>query len=316
MLVAVTGGTGFLGRHLVPRLRRDGHRVKVLARGEQVPPPSFQRDGGITLIRGDVSDREALEPATVGVDAIAHLAGINAERGKQTFERVHEEGTQAVVDVAEKHAVDRLVLVSYLRARPAVGSGYFESKWTAEQLVRGSTVPHTILKPAAVFGPGDQLLTNLARWLHTFPILPIPAGAPPLRPVAVEDLLEITSAALNDHRLRDASFGVLGAELVSLSTLATRIARFLGRREVSFSVPTQFLAMGATLQEIGLERPFITSASLRMLAEGMVEPEPSGICRTLPDDLAPQRVPSPTYIREALESPKRLGVNDLRFLPS
>ncbi|WP_235528158.1 NAD-dependent epimerase/dehydratase family protein, partial [Plantibacter sp. Leaf171] len=86
MRIAITGGTGFVGRHLAERLQGDGHEAVIVSRRTGV----------------DIDDTEALATAFAGCDAVAHCAGINREIGEQTFERVHVRGTQAVVDAARR----------------------------------------------------------------------------------------------------------------------------------------------------------------------------------------------------------------------
>ncbi|WP_217180598.1 SDR family oxidoreductase [Streptomyces sp. AC495_CC817] len=121
MRIAITGGSGFVGRNLARRL----DDAVVISRRTGV----------------DITDVDALAAAFRGCDAVAHCAGINRELGDQTFDRVHVEGTRAVVEAARRAGVTRIVMVSFLRARPDCGSGYHESKWAAEEIVRGSGSP-------------------------------------------------------------------------------------------------------------------------------------------------------------------------------
>jgi nucleoside-diphosphate-sugar epimerase len=113
--IAITGGTGFVGGHLAERLRQEGHEVIVIG-----------RRAGI-----DVTDASALARNFAGCEAVVHCAGINREIGTQTYRRVHVDGTEAVVDAAEKAGVSRLVMLSFLRARPDGPTTYHRSKWAA-----------------------------------------------------------------------------------------------------------------------------------------------------------------------------------------
>jgi len=116
--IAITGGTGFVGRHFAELLRARGHHAIVLSR----------RTGG------DVGDVDALTKAFASCDAVAHLAGINRELGDQTYRRVHVDGTRNVVEAARRAGLARIALLSFLRARPDCGSAYHESKSAAEEL--------------------------------------------------------------------------------------------------------------------------------------------------------------------------------------
>src|SRR5688572_3109148 len=118
MKIAITGGTGFVGRNLAAQLLDGGHEVVVVSRGV------------------DRRDPAKLAEAFAGCDGVAHCAGINREIGAQTYQRVHVEGTTNVVNAAKRAGVPRLAMVSFIRARPNCGSGYHESKFAAEEIVR------------------------------------------------------------------------------------------------------------------------------------------------------------------------------------
>jgi NADH dehydrogenase len=147
MKIAITGGTGFVGSHFAKRVLADGHEVVLISRsaGSQanVPHPP-----AATHVTSDLSDADILASAFAGCDAIAHCAGINREIGSQTFQRIHVDGTRNVVEAAQRAGVRRIALMSFLRARPACGSPYHESKWAAEEIVRSSGLDYTIVKAA------------------------------------------------------------------------------------------------------------------------------------------------------------------------
>ena len=170
--VAITGGTGFVGGHLATHLVEHGHRVVIVARGADQRPWARRILGlpNARLARVGIHDVDGLVEAFAGCQAVAHCAGINRELGAQTYQVVHVEGTANVVRAAERAGVQRLALLSYLRARPDCGSAYHESKWAAEQIVRASGLDWTVLKPGMIYGRGDHMLDHLSRALHTFPV--------------------------------------------------------------------------------------------------------------------------------------------------
>lgn len=313
MRIAITGGTGFVGTHLADQLLDGGHEVVLIARGSGDPPRLLERSGA-QFVAAPVTDREALAEAFDDCEAVAHLAGINMERGDQTYEAVHVEGTRAVARAAEDAGVSTLLVTSYLRARPDCGSRYLESKWTAEEIVRGTDLSHAVLKPGLVYGPGDQLLHNVARSLATVPLFPrVGIGRRRVRPLAVEDLVDVLEAAIVDDRPTDRTVPVVGPEEVTVSELVRRIGTAVGRRPLIVPAPVLGQYAIAWLQEKTLEAPIVTRAGIRMLAEGATESAPDGACDPLPDDLEPNRAFTVERIRAGLSGVRRLGLSDLRF---
>src|SRR4029450_2517321 len=151
MKVAISGASVFIGRQLVDRLEAEGHETVKLDR----------INGAIqdnNLVRTDLSDVDALARAFDGCDSVAHCAGINRELGDQTFARVHVLGTKNVVQAARRAGAKKILLMSFLRARPNCGSPYHESKWAAEEIVRASGLDYTIIKAGIVYGRGDHML--------------------------------------------------------------------------------------------------------------------------------------------------------------
>lgn len=127
MRVAITGGTGFVGRHLARGLVARGHQAVLVARGKDVPDESIYTLSKASFVRSDLSDPQELRRAFLGCDVVAHCAGINRKIGAQTYLRVHVRGTKHVVEAAHLADVGRIVLLSFLRARPNCGSAYHES---------------------------------------------------------------------------------------------------------------------------------------------------------------------------------------------
>src|SRR5437867_7975632 len=128
MNVLVTGGTGFVGGHLVRRLVADGHTVRVGSRDAPTFLPS-----GATHVRVDVTEPSTVRPAMDGVDAVVHLTAIIVERGDQTFERVNVEGTRNVLAAMRDAGVERIVDLSALGAGPDQRFPYLLSKWHGEE---------------------------------------------------------------------------------------------------------------------------------------------------------------------------------------
>ena len=292
MKIAITGGTGLIGTHL----------AKSLASEEVV---LISRRTGTA-----VDDVDALAKRFEGCDVIAHCAGINREIGEQTYERVHVRGTAAVIEAAKRAGVRKIVLMSFLRARPSCGSAYHESKWAAEELVRKSGLDFTILKSGMIYGRGDHMLDHLSHALHTFPLfLMVGLREKAIRPVAIEDLIRVLRAAVMGRMSRE-TVAVTGAEELTLSEAVRRVARVTGRRVWMLRAPVWMHIALAQVFEWTMKVPLVAKAQVRILSEGVVEAVP--FASEVPRDLAPQRSFTDAQIDSGLPPRGGFTLRDLR----
>jgi len=311
MRVAITGGTGFVGRHLARALLADRHDVVVIARGVDRRDPSIL-GAGVTFVAASTDEADSLVRAFAGCDAVAHFAGINREIGSQTYERVHVRGTRAVVDAARAAGLPKIVYLSFLRARPECGSAYHESKWAAEEIVRASGLDYTILKSGVIYGRGDHLLDHVSRALYTFPFFPLVGFRPTrLRPVFVGDVVRLAEAATIDHRLSRRTIAVLGPEELGAGDAIRRIATAVGRTVPVVRAPVFFHRMLGWLFERTMTVPLVAAAQVRILSESVTEPLP--FADPPPPDLAPTTMFSVERIRAELPAAGAFSVRDLRL---
>lgn len=309
MKIAITGGTGFVGSHLAQVLVNEGHQVEVIARGADTRNPMIRKLHNATFHPIGTDDAEKLASAFAGCDAVAHCAGINREIGPQTYQRVHIEGTRNVVNAARHAGVKKILLVSFLRARPACGSGYHESKFAAEEIVRASGLDYTIFKPGVIYGRGDHMLDHLSHAFHTFPIFALVGLHEQLvRPLAVVDFARIITAALTDNRLARKTVHATGPEEIKLGEAVRRVARVVGKRPFMFRMPLWFHRAFGWVCEQTMVIPLISAAQVRILSEGVVAPLP--ICPTVPEDLRPRTPFSDDQIRAGLPEAKSFGLQD------
>lgn len=305
MKIAITGGTGFVGSHLATRLNEEGHDVVLAARRSRTETKA-------NFAASDLSDSSKLSLVFAGCDAVAHCAGINRETGNQTFQRVHVQATRNVVAAAQAAGVKRLVLMSFLRARPDCGSPYHESKWAAEEIVRNSDLDYTIIKAGVVYGRGDHMLDHLSHALHTFPIFPLVGlEDKTVRPLAIEDLVNVMRAALIDRRLKRQTIALLGAEEIYLREAVRRVAEVVGRQPVMFPLPVWCHELMAHVFEMTMKVPLASRAQIRILSEGVVEA--GSPVTPVPYDLIPTRRFTPEQIRNGLPMPAPFCVGDLRW---
>jgi NADH dehydrogenase len=313
MRIAITGATGFVGRHLARALVVEGHEVVLIARGVDRRDTGVRQLPRATFAPIGLGDEDRLANVFTGCDAVAHCAGINRELGEQTYERVHVAGTRNVVAAARRAGIAKILLLSFLRARPGCGSAYHESKWAAEELVRGSGLDYTVIKAGMIYGRGDHMLDHLSHWLHTAPFLPTVGFADqPTRPLAVADAVRVIRAALVEGRLSRQTVAVTGPEELTLGDAVRRIARVLDRRVAVFPLPVWFHQIAARLFEQTMVIPLVARAQVRILAEGVTEPLP--FADRLPADLRPTTPFSEEEIRRGLPPAGAFGLRDCRCL--
>jgi uncharacterized protein YbjT (DUF2867 family) len=310
MKIAITGANGFVGGQLARELARNGHEIVRIVRDRRLTKPQH-RDVTPSELPVGLSNEEALVRGFTGCDAVAHCAGINRELGEQNYARVHVEGTRNVVNAAKRAGVKKVILISFLRARPNCGSKYHESKWTAEEIVRASGLDFTILKCGVIYGRGDHMLDHLSHAFYTFPVFALVGMRDqPIRPVAVEDVVKIMVAAITEGRLPRKTVAVTGPEQLTLSAAVKRVAEVLDKHPLTIRLPLAFhYTLGWFLERI-MRVPLVSIAQVRILSEGIVEAFPP--CDHLPDDLVPHIRYTNEQIQRGLPEAGAFGIHDLR----
>ncbi len=229
MKVLVTGGTGFVGTHLVNTLLRRRHEVAVLARDERSTRNRYNR--AVETVRGNVLEPGSLAAAVAGRDAVIHLVAIIHEEKDQTFERVHHEAVRHLVEAMTSAGVRRLLHMSAMGTAPDAPSDYARTKAAGEDVVRSSGLDGTIFRPSIVFGPGDGFFSLLAGVVRNNPgFIPIIGrGATRFQPVSVYDVARVFADALEKPETIGKTFEVGGPEIFTLNDLYREIALAVGK---------------------------------------------------------------------------------------
>ena len=264
MKVAIAGGSGFVGRHVVEALRARGHAVLVLARGQRGVPL------GAELVRCDLAHEPVPAGALAGCEALVNLAGIKREEGGQTFEAVHVGATRRLLAAGAEAGIRRFVHVSVVCSRPDPRLPYHETKWRAEEAVRASGLDFTILRPAVIYGPGDDMVTHLVRMIRFSPLFPVVGrGDSILQPVDVRDVAEAVAAALDRPRSIGGTYDVVGPERRTLSEVVRTVAEGSGLRVYVVPTPIPLQRVAVRVMEAITSRPLSTPAQLQMLVDGL-----------------------------------------------
>lgn len=244
MKLAVTGGTGFVGSRLIDVALAAGHEVKALIRRSQP-----EREG-VEWIAGDLHDRAALELLVGDVDATIHVAGVISGHNAATFELGNVGGTLAMLAAATAGGVHRFVHVSSLAAREPKLSLYGASKARAEELIRSSGLDWSIVRPPAVYGPGDKETLELFRMAKLGLMLMPPHGHVSL--IHVDDLARLL-LALADY---SAPSGMIieaddgKPHGWTHRQFAKELGRAVGTRPAIVSAPGVFLKLAARADQL------------------------------------------------------------------
>ena len=311
MKIAITGGTGFVGRHIARLLVAEGHELILIARGFDDTDPSLRQLSRARIVNLNLDNPVALAEAFAGCHTVIHCAGINRQAGGQTFNRVHVDGTRHVLEAARRAGVGKIILISFLRARPECRSPYHESKWAAEELVRQSGLDYTVLKCGVIYGSGDHMLNHLSHAFYTFPVFAfVGFEDKPIRPNAVEDVARIVKAAVVSRALSKKTVPVLGPEELTLREAVRRVAQVTGRHPMMFPLPVWFHYLLGWFLERLVRVPMVSVAQVRMLSEGLAEVSPP--CEPMPPELSPTIRFSEAQIRKGLPPAGPFTSRDLR----
>ncbi len=263
-MILVTGGTGFVGSHLVGRLAREGIETRCLVR-------SSSKAGGIETLGmeavvGDVTERRSLADAVDGVDAVVHLVGIIREPKGVTFELVHSQGTRNLVEACLDAGVERFIYISALGTRPEAPSRYHKTKWEAEEIVRKSGMEYTILRPSIMFGARGEFVEFLKKIIHQAPLVPVVGGSSLVQPIHVENTVDCIIQSIQGKAVnRTVEIG--GPEQMTYRQLFKTFAEVAGVEKTFIEIPIWLVKPLAYVMEAVMDNPPVTSQQLIMLGE-------------------------------------------------
>ena len=271
-LVTVFGGGGFVGRHTVRALARQGHRVRVAVRRPHlVPELRVMGDvGQIELVQANIRNADSVTRALDGATAVVNLVGVLYASGKQTFTAVQAEGPATIAALAAREGVTKFVQMSAIGANPKSSAAYARSKAAGEAAVRAAIPGATVLRPSIVFGPEDDFFNRFAAMAAVSPVLPlIGGGKSRFQPVYVTDVAAAITAVLSQPALAGATYELGGPSTYSFRELLELIVRETGRHPALVPVPwplAGLIGMVGDLQAAVLPiPPVLTSDQVRLL---------------------------------------------------
>ena len=265
--VCVFGGTGFLGRRLVRRLAGEGATLRVAVRSPeraQSVLPGVDPDR-VQVLRTDVRDPASVAAAVAGADAVVNAVSAYVEKAGVSFESVHVQGARTVAQEAAAAGVARLVLVSGIGADPESASTYIRARGRGELAARQAFPGATVVRPGAMFGPGDALFGALADIVRLFPVVPlIGGGRTRVQPVYVEDVAEAIARVLAELGSAGQTYELAGPGAYTLRELVEFVLRLVDKRRLLVPVPFAVAEIQARLFEL-LPSPPLTTSQVDLL---------------------------------------------------
>ena len=228
-MILVTGGSGFIGRHLIRRLSAEGKKIKVLLRPSE-NSPSLPKGVSIDVAISSLSDERGLRAAMVDVQAIYHLAGVNWQDNHLDWFTTEIEGTRELIKAAADANVKRIIALSHIGADRSSAYPLLKSKAILEEDIRKTKMKYTIIRSGLVFGDGDNFTEPLAQLMAISPgFLPISGdGQSLLQPIWVDDIVSCLAWSLENEECFNALIEIGGPEHLTINEILLRIGEVIG----------------------------------------------------------------------------------------
>ena len=271
--IFLTGGSGFVGSHVLPALLEAGHQVVALARTPRAAAAISQRNAAhaarLTTRIGDVTDPATLPAALAGCDAVVHLVALARDWNKGAdLLRVNTAGTESLIAAASAAGATRFVHLGALGVQDREELHYAKSKARAERAVRESSLDWTILKPSLIWGERDGFFNIVAALVKIpAPAVPVPGnGKSRFQPVWVGDVARAVVQVLGDPRSVRRSYELGGPRYWTYTEITQEVARALGKRRIVIPMPVPLISLVAGASE-AIRLPFpVATDQLRQLA--------------------------------------------------
>lgn len=265
-MILVTGGTGFVGRHLVARLMAAGMPVRCLLPEHKAAHLPWETPPEIII--GNILDEESLFHAVTGVHVVFHLENAQWWGRPRDLERIELGGTRALITAARAARVGRIITLSHLGASPSAGYPLLRYKGMVEDAIRTSGLAYTILRSGLIFGEQDAFVNHLAMQLRASPGLFLMPGRGEvvLHPIYIDDVITALVASLENLDTVDQVIEIGGPEYITLGDLIRTVMRVTNSPRVVISVPPYLLRWLMRLYSRLLPRTLITPQWLDILA--------------------------------------------------
>ncbi len=251
-MILVTGATGFIGRALVRQLSQTGQQVRVLLRPSP-ESPRIPKGVPVEVAVVSLNDERGVRAALRGVDQVYHLASAGSQGRRGNLLTTDIEGTRNLAQAAKDANIEKLIYLSYIGADRASAFPMQKAKGIAEEHIRRSGVPYTIIRSTVVFGAEDRFTNTLAALLRRVPFFfPIPNdGRTLLQPLWVEDLVTCLTWTLENAETTNQTYEIGGGEYFTLRQILETLMGVTHAPRILVPLPTPYMrALIVTLDSI------------------------------------------------------------------
>ena len=268
-MILVTGAAGFAGSRIIARLAEQGAQPRALARSSAQAATRLPQQG-VEIVVGDTTRPETLRAAVAGVETIIHAAFITADRKQGPGVNYYETnvtGTRNLLAAAKDAGVKRIVELGGLGTQASSPGSYMETRYLADEAIKGSGLVWSILGPSVQFGKGSAFFKGLADLIRTIPFITpvIGSGALRFQPIWVEDVTTcILKMAQEPEKYDGRVIEVGGPEIYTYNEILDMLMQALGRSRIKLPSPKPLAAFGASLMAAALPKPPITPAAIEL----------------------------------------------------
>lgn len=237
--IVVFGGTGFLGRRVVWRLRKAGFFVRIASRHPDQGHRLFGFDDPqLRSVEANIHDERSIANVVADAYGVVNAVSLYVEHGNETFHSVHVEAAQRVADQARRAGVERLAHVSGIGSNAGSSSPYIRKRGEGELAVRAAFADAILIRPAVMFGSDDSFLTAILKLLRQLPIYPMfGRGLTRLQPAYVEDVAEAIARAFDREDAHAITFEFGGPRVYSYEALLRVVAHEASLKPMLVPVP-------------------------------------------------------------------------------
>jgi uncharacterized protein YbjT (DUF2867 family) len=249
-IVTIFGGSGFVGRHAVRALAKDGYRIRAACRRPDLA--GFLQPmgdvGQIQPIQANLRFPDSVRKAVAGAHVVINAVGLLASSGRQTFKAVHVDGARAAARAAREAGARCFIHISAIGASASSPARYAQTKAAGEAAVLEEFPGAIILRPSIVFGPEDGFFNRFAAMARISPLLPlIGGGRTRFQPVFVGDVAAAIVKAADGAAMPGTVYELGGPEVLSFRELLERTLEYAGRKRGFLSLPFWLAKLQALL---------------------------------------------------------------------